>query len=262
MAGAVGRMTGRIAAPVRREAGTVQASAPAQMESLRAKLAVLDETDDWGWLSVHQPVPTAAFSRRDTLASGYPSAAAAARAHGFEPVVRPVGGRLAAYHEGALVVDVVARHPNPRVGISARFRQFGEAVAAALVTLGVDARVGPVPGEYCAGEFSVNAGGLTKLAGTAQRLRRNSVLFSAVVLVQNPEPVRAVLSDAYPLLGLTWDPRTVGSVSDHRPRVSIDEVKSALLRELGRVLPIGAAAYQPWHGDQPIALEGCWTASG
>lgn len=224
-----------------------------------AAWAVLDAAEGWGWISACVPGPTAAFGRRDTLAAGYPGATAAVRAHGFEPVIRPVGGRLAAYHEGALIVDVVARHPDPRVGITARFRQFGEAVAAALVTLGVDARVGPVPGEYCRGEFSVNAGGLTKLAGTAQRLRRNGVLFSAVVLVANPEPVRAVLSDAYPFLGLTWNPATVGSVSDHVPGVTIDEVKDVLSSELGKILPIGPAmAYGAWTIGQPVPLEDCW----
>lgn len=232
------------------------------MSGSTAPFALLDAAEGWGWISLQVPGPTAAFSRRDTLATGYPEAAAAVRAHGFDPVIRPVGGRLAAYHEGALLVDVVARHPDPRVGITARFRRFGEAVAAALVTLGVDARLGPVPGEYCQGEFSVNAGGFTKLAGTAQRLRRKGVLFSAVVLVADPEPVRAVLSDAYPLLGLTWDPRTVGSVSDHVPGVTTDEVKDALSVELGKVLPVGpAGSASAWTVGRPVPLQDCWEAS-
>jgi lipoate-protein ligase A len=230
------------------------------MSSSTAPFALLDAADGWGWISLQVPGPTAAFSRRDSLAMGYPEAAAAARAHGFEPVIRSVGGRLAAYHDGALLVDVVARHADPRLGITARFRHFGEAVAAALVTLGVDARLGPVPGEYCYGAFSVNAGGRAKLAGTAQRLRRNAVLFSAVVLVANPEPVRAVLSEAYPLLGLTWDPRTVGSVSDHRRDVTTEEVADALGTELAKVLPV-AGPISPWTVGRLVPLQDCWEAS-
>ena len=241
----------------RGHAGTNRAMTPSA-----APFALLDAAEGWGWISLRVPGPTAAFSRRDTLARGYPEAAAAVRRHGFEPVIRPVGGRLAAYDEGALLVDIVARHRDPRMGITARFRRFGEAVAAALINLGVEARLGPVPGEYCPGEFSVNAGGLTKLAGTAQRLRRDGVLFSAVVLVANPEPVRAVLSDAYPLLGLTWDPRTVGSVSDHVLGVTTDEVREALSAELAKVLPVGPiGATGIWPVGRLIPLQDCWEAS-
>jgi len=141
-------------------------------------------------LRIHRPWPTAAFSRRDSLAVGYPAAAHAARAHGFQPVVRPVGGRLAAYHREAIVLDLVARHPQPRRHIRERFVVFGDWIAGVLTGLGVDARVGAVPGEYCPGEFSVNAGGATKLVGTAQRLTAHGYLFSAVLLVSDPEPVR------------------------------------------------------------------------
>lgn len=217
-----------------------------------AALKALDAAPGWGWLRISRPAPAAAFSRRDTLARGYPRAAQAARAHGFEPVVRGVGGRLVAYHGGSLVLDIVARHPEPRRQIMERFRQVAYAVAGGLAGLGLDARVGPVPGEYCAGEFSVNVGGRVKVAGTAQRLTGRSVLFGVVVLVEDPEPVRAVLSDAYPLLGLDWDPGSLGCVADHLPGVSSAEVGDALLRELAPVLSIS-------RGTRPVfPLDGCW----
>jgi hypothetical protein len=83
-----------------------------------------------------------------------------------------------------------------------------------------------------------------------------------VVLVANPEPVRAVLSDAYPLLGLSWNPRTVGSVSDHVPGVTIDEVRDALSAELAKVLPVGpAAAASAWTVGRPVPLRDCWEVS-
>ena len=217
-------------------------TASAYVGAALSDLTTLRTSVDWGWLQVVRPRPTAAFSRRDTLSSGYPQAAAAVRRHGFEPVIRPAGGHLAAYHEGALILDVLARHPDPAADIEHRFRTFGQAIASALSTLGIDARVGPVPGEYCPGRFSVNAGGRTKLAGTAQRLTRGSFLLTAIVLVTDPEPVRAVLAEAYPHLGLNYDPATVGCVSDHVPAITTDEVRAALLDALGELLPLADPA--------------------
>lgn len=190
-----------------------------------------------GRLRVHSPRPTAAFSRIDALNGGFLAAQDAARRHGFAPVVRPAGGRLAAYHDGALVLDLVARHPNARDDFRGRFAALGEQVAAGLRDLGVPAGVGAVTGEYCPGEFSVNAAGSTKLVGTAQRLTRHGYLFSSVVLVADPDPVRAVLVDAYAALGLEWRPASVGAVSDHVPGVTVADVEAALLPGLRALLP-------------------------
>jgi lipoate-protein ligase A len=141
---------------------------------------------------------------------------------------------LAAYHRGAVVLDLVAPHPEARRHVRERFRTAAEALAAGLRELGVDARVGPVPGEYCPGEFSVNAGGATKLVGTAQRLTRHGFLFSAVVLVADPEPVRAVLRDAYAALEFAWDPASVGCVADTVAGVTVERVGDVLVpRMLG-----------------------------
>jgi octanoyl-[GcvH]:protein N-octanoyltransferase len=200
-------------------------------------LAAFADPDVPGRLRVHSPQPTAAFSRIDALAGGFPAAQDAARRHGFAPVVRPAGGRLAAYHEGALVLDLVARHPQAREHFRERFAVLGEQIAAGLRTLGVPAGVGAVPGEYCPGEFSVNAAGNTKLVGTAQRLTRHGYLFSAVVLVTDAEPIREVLVDAYTALGLDWRPTSVGAVADHAPGVTVADVEAALLPGLRALLP-------------------------
>ena len=200
-------------------------------------LADFADPDVPGRLRVHSPRPTAAFSRLDSLAAGFPAAEEAARVHGFAPVIRPAGGRLAAYHEGALVLDLVARHGQARGDYRERFAVLGERVAAGLRTLRVPAQLGPVPGEYCPGEFSVNAGGATKIVGTAQRITRYGYLFSTVVLVTDPEPVREVLVDAYAALGMDWRPASVGCVADHVPGVGVADVERALLHELHELLP-------------------------
>ena len=207
------------------------------MELSTRLLAAFADPDVPGRLRVHSPRPTAAFSRVDSIAAGFPAAEEAARKHGFAPVTRPAGGRLAAYHEGALVLDLVARHPQARDDFRERFAVLGAQLAAGLRTLGVPAGVGPVPGEYCPGEFSVSAAGTTKIVGTAQRLTRHGYLFSAVVLVTDPEPVRTVLVDAYAALGFDWRPASVGCVADHVPNVTVADVEDALLPGLHELLP-------------------------
>ncbi len=224
--------------PVRLARGSGLSTPQQDMDLARAALADLGRGAD-GLLRVHRPRPTAAFSRRDALAPGFPAASSAAADHGFAPVVRPAGGRLAAYHREALVLDLAAPHPTPHVGHRARFAEAAAALAEGLRTLGVDARPGPVPGEYCPGEFSVNARGATKLVGTAQRLTRHGYLFSAVVLVGDPEPVRAVLAATYPLLGLDWNPATVGSIADEVPGVMVAEVAAAVVPRLLGLIECG-----------------------
>jgi lipoate-protein ligase A len=174
-------------------------------------------------LRVHVPAPTAAFSRRDTRRTGFPAAAAAARELGFEPVVRPNGGLLAAYHPGSVVVDHVVR--STELGdVGARFASFARLHAQALEGLGVDVRIGMVPDEYCPGEFSLNLGGRSKLAGSAQRVTRDGWLFSTVFQVSGSDPVRGVLDRAYRELDYPFDPATVGCLEDAGVRITAHEV--------------------------------------
>ena len=212
-------------------------TAPQQDMDLSMEALAALRNGEGGRLRVHSPRPTAAFSRLDTLAPGHPDAAVAAGRHGFAPVVRPAGGRLAAYHRGALVLDLVAPHPDARTTLRERFVAAADCLVNGLRALGVDARTGPVPGEYCPGDYSVNARGTTKLVGTAQRATKFGYLFSAVVLVADPEPVRAVLTDTYPLLGLSWDPGTVGCVADHVPGITVEEVSAVLAEPFLRLVP-------------------------
>lgn len=193
-------------------------------------------------LRVYQPWPTAAFGRRDSFAPGFAAAAAAARRHGFTPVIRSAGGRAAAYDQGCLVIDEIFPAADAVSTIGERFADGADGQARALRHLGVDARVGEVPGEYCPGEFSVNARGQTKLVGAAQRIIRGGWLFSAVVVVTGSAPLRAVLTDIYAQLGLSWEPRTVGAVTDENPAITIDDVRGALLAEYGRRYRLTPAA--------------------
>jgi lipoate-protein ligase A len=176
-----------------------------------------------------RPAPTVAFGRLDARLPGFEAAAAAARAHGFAPVVRTVGGHAAAYTGAAVVYEEVTPTERLAVEVGERFAAMAELVAGALGSLGVDARIGEIPGEYCPGEWSVSAGGLVKLAGIAQRLVSRAALVSAVIVAGDGARVRAVLTDVYAALGLDWDPATAGAVDDVAPGVGADDVRGALL---------------------------------
>lgn len=186
-------------------------------------------------LRLYRPGPTLAFSGRDCATPGIGAAAAAARAAGFTPVRRGPGGRAAAYHRRTLCLDHVSADTQGRTEIRARFTGFGELLVDALRAVGADARLGPVPGEYCPGEFSINDGHGHKLVGTAQRLVRGGWLFGTVILVTDAEPLRSVLVDVYRALGLDWDPATVGSVQDTAPGVTVEDVTAAVRTAYSRL---------------------------
>lgn len=191
-------------------------------------------------LRLYRPVPTVAFGQRDTHLPGFDDAARACRSLGFEPLVRKAGGRAAAYHQGTLVIDHLEPDRDAIAGAKGRFSFFGELLAGALRSAGVDAAVGEIPGEYCPGEFSVHGQNpqrpshQVKLVGTAQRVVAGGWLFSSVIVVENSAPIRAVLEASYAALGLDWDPATAGAVNDLVPDLDVDAVEAAVLDSYAR----------------------------
>lgn len=165
-------------------------------------------------LRIYRPAaPVVVFGRRDTRLPGFEAAALAARAAGFEPLVRAVGGRPVAYTTQALVIDHVKHEPLAPDGLETRFQYYGTLYANILREVGIDARVGAVPGEYCPGAHSVNARGVVKLVGTGQRVVRNAWLFSTLIVLGDDDVLRGLLTDIYRLLDLPFDPVSVGSLS-------------------------------------------------
>lgn len=202
-------------------------------------------------LRLYRPEPTVAFGQRDTRLTGFEAATRAAEARGFVPVVRRAGGRAAAYHQGTLIVDHIQPERDAIAGAKARFSFFGDLFAEALQSLGLDAGVGEIPGEYCPGEYSVfgravgapasnaagsagNAAGSIKLVGTAQRVVSGAWLFSSVIVVENSAPIRQVLVDTYEELGLDWAPSTAGAAEDLIPGLTVEAVEGAVLAAYGQ----------------------------
>ncbi|GAA1144102.1 lipoate--protein ligase family protein [Nesterenkonia lutea] len=211
-------------------------------------------------LRLYRPEPTVAFGQRDQRLEGFDDAAEACRRSGFTPLVRRAGGRAAAYHRGSLVVDHIEPDADPIRESQARFTAFGELLRDALQEVGIAARLGAIPGEYCPGAHSVHGISLTdpdrriKLIGTAQRVIGSGWLFSSSIIVEDGASIRRVLSEAYAALGLAWDPLTAGSASELGVEVTVDQVEEAVLdvyrrhwtlEEIGEPSPIAPSVTAP-----------------
>lgn len=187
--------------------------------------------------------PALAFGRRDVRLPGFDDAVSAVRRAGFTPCIRAPGGRAVAYTEQALVVDHASPDPEWPSGLEGRFEEFGSLWTGILGGLGVDARVGEVPGEYCPGSHSVNSRGVVKLVGTAQRMVRGAWLFSSVLVFDGAAVLRPLLREVYGALDLPFDDSSVGSLSEEAPGVDLGTVEEAVL-----------AAYDKRFGLVPGAL--------
>jgi octanoyl-[GcvH]:protein N-octanoyltransferase len=200
-------------------------------------------------LRLYRPARAVAFGRLDALRPGFGAAVEAARARGFEPVLRVAGGHAAAYDRGSVGLDLLVPDADPVPRMHERFEVAGARLTDALRALGVDARVGEVPGEYCPGAYSVNARGAVKLVGAAQRVVRGGSLLAAVVVAGGGARVRAVLADVYRALALEWDERTAGAVEDEVPGAGPDAVEAAIRAAYGR-------HHDLWPGElDPATLD-------
>ena len=206
-------------------------------------------------LRLHRPARELAFAKQDRAAPGFAAAVEAARRAGFDPVLRLAGGRAAAFTEGTLALAWSRPDPRPTRHTHDRFRGLAEIVVAALERLGVDARVGEVPGEYCPGAWSVNARGAVKLAGIGQRIIRGGAHLGAVLVVRDGALVRSALEPVYAALELDWRPETAGSVSDEVGDVSLDRAEKALLAEFESRFELVEANLDDETLRQAAALE-------
>lgn len=192
-----------------------------------------------------RPGRVVAFGRRDVVSPGYAEAVAAAHEAGFPGMERISGGRAAAFSEGALSLTFTLPDPEPARRTNQRFESLTGLVRDAFRDLGVDARIGAVPREYCPGEFSLNAEGRFKVAGVGQRMIRGAAHVGYVILVSGSELIAETLGPVYEALGLEYDASTVGSLEDAVPGIGRDEAEAALLRRIGRVADL-----------EPVTLDG------
>lgn len=183
---------------------------------------------------LHKPGREVAFGRQDVASGGYEAAAEAARDSGYAAVERLAGGRAALFHEGTVAFTRAYPDPQAPRRTYERFEEMAGIAAAALERLGVQARVGEVPGEYCPGAYSVSSRGERKLVGIGQRMIRGGAHVGGVLVASGEDEVRRVLSPVYEALELEWRPETAGSASGELGReVSVDEAIDAMAAELG-----------------------------
>lgn len=213
---------------------------------LRASEGVLSET-----LRIYRPDAVVAFGRRDAAADGYPSAVRAAREQGFAAVLRLAGGRAAVFHEQTIAFARTIPDRDPTSRTFVRFEETAEIIAAALRRLGVDARVGEVPNEYCPGGYSVNARGQRKLAGIGQRLVAGAAHVGGVLVAGESKRIVDVLIPVYSALGLEWDPNTAGSVEDE-VKASWEDVYRAVADEFGSRFALEDGSLE----EETLALAG------
>jgi len=192
-----------------------------------------------------RPGRVVAFGRRDVVSPGYRDAVGSAAQAGFPGMERLAGGRAAAFSEGALSLTFTVPDPRPAERTNRRFEELTAVVREAFDDLGADARIGPVPDEYCPGEFSVNAGGKFKLAGVGQRMIRGAAHVGFVILVSGSGLIADVLGPVYAALGLPFDRSTVGSLEDAVPGIGTPDVESALLRRIGNIGELEPAELDP-----------------
>lgn len=200
-----------------------------------------------GVVRIYAPGPTVAFSKLDSRASGFADACAAAREHGYEPVIRLGGGHAAAYGPGCLIHEEIVPHHSTLEGLGERYTRETALVQTALLGLGAPVVAGRLDGEYCAGTHSLHAGGV-KIAGIAQRVIKGAALVSTVVLLNAGPSIRAVLVDVYRALRIDWRAETAGSLADVAHAPGLEELAAALAPN-----PLAPAA--PDEDDRRLAAR-------
>ena len=197
--------------------------------SERLLTAVAANPDLGRIVRLYRPAPTVAFSAIEKHKPKFREAIAEAAAFGFEPVIRPSGGRMVAIDQQWFVLDIITSEVVRNREHIDVYNSFGASLVEVLRGLGVEANFGPVAGEYCPGEHSVNARGAVKLVGTAQRVQRGARLFSACIPFAISLGVSELFNRINGLLELDWRPETLGSVSTENNAVSADALETALL---------------------------------
>ena len=177
-------------------------------------------------LRVWTPLRQVAFGRRDARTDGYADAMAAAERYDYPAVERDVGGRAVAF-TGSTLAFVHATPDADRTAIQSRYADAIDCLQTALANIGVDADEGEPPDSFCPGTHSLQSDG--KLAGLAQRVRRDVAVTAGIVVVDDHAAIADVLVPVYDALGVPFDPDSVGSVANAGGPADPDRVGDAIV---------------------------------
>lgn len=170
-------------------------------------------------LRVWYPHEQVAFGRRDVTSDGYDRARSRAADRGYSPVERRVGGRAVAFTGDTLAFVRVEPAAATDPGIDGRYTRTLETLADTLRERGVAVARGEPPDSFCPGTYSLQIGAGDgnpspgKIAGLAQRVRRDVALVAGVVIVDDADAVADVLAPVYDALDVPFDPDSVSSVT-------------------------------------------------
>ena len=218
-------------------------------------------------LRLYQPDNVMLFSSLDVRLPGFARAVEIAAEAGFGSALRLAGGHAAAFLEESMAFAWAIPDADARLGIRPRFERLAQQIVDALRRLGLDARIGEVPGEYCPGEYSVNLAGRVKVMGVGQRVIRGGAHVGGVLTVAGSERMRAVLAQVYDALGLEFRPETAGGIADFDAGLGVADVIEALraiVEAEGTTLEVAsfdpptleaAESLRPMHGATRLAAD-------
>lgn len=187
-------------------------------------------------LRLYRPDDALLFSTLDVRRPGFARAVELARAAGFPPVLRLAGGHAAAFLSSAVAFAWATPDPDAALRIESRFERLTGWIVSALSALGLDARIGALPREYCPGDFSVHVavprpgGGerRIKVMGVGQRVIRGAAHVGGVVTVGDGARLRALLEPVYEALDLDFDPGTAGGLAEADDTLTPERVIEAI----------------------------------
>jgi lipoate-protein ligase A len=197
----------------------------------QALLQAVAEGYEADTLRLTQPPAMVAFGKLDRVQDGFTKAVQACQESGAVPVLRLAGGRAAAFHPGCLGLAWARWEPQGTLNTEARFALLSELLLGAIGGLGVDARRGEVPGEYCPGDSTINARGEVKLVGVGQRSVSGASHLGGVVVCENEHHTRRILEPVYQALGASFDPASCGSVHSESAGSGLHHTLEALQDE-------------------------------
>ena len=183
-------------------------------------------------LRLYVPENVLLLSSLDVRQPGFARAVLLAEQAGFPSVIRLAGGQAAVFLEESIAFAWAVPDPEAHLHIRQRFEALSNWIVASLRRLGLDARVGAVPGEYCPGEYSVNIGGRAKVMGVGQRVIRGGAHVGGVITVGRSELLRAILVPIYEALELEFRPETAGGIRDLEPSLGREEIITTIVEVL------------------------------
>ena len=179
-------------------------------------------------LRLYEPDRALLLSSLDARRPGYARAVLLAERAGFPSVIRLAGGQAALFLEESIAFAWATPDPNAHLHIRQRFEGVSRWIENSLRRLGLDARVGPVVGEYCPGEYSVNIGGRVKVMGVGQRVIHGGAHVGGVLTVAQSQLFRETLIPVYDALDIEFQPGTAGGIADFDPSLGLEDVIAAM----------------------------------